>query len=175
MKNALAAAMVAILAAPAAMANGQFEDRAWQFATPFETQTKGYIEDFIKKQKAGFYDQGAFANRIFNLGCSSDATTIGNQFSSEVANSTGSPIGVTGTEFAANVVANANEGGDSRQTSTGSPRADVGGNQASSDIGEQSIEANDNDTNIKNRQRIVDSELAANTAGNELCNVTIYD
>lgn len=171
-----------LCSASAAQANGLFEDRPWQFATPGETQTKAYIEDLIKKQKAGYYDQGAFLNKTFNLGCSSDATTTGNEFTPDVVTNVATPTGISDSDVSATTVGNeavtASDSGDSQrdQSNSGSELgATANGNDIINNADNQTITANNNDVNNANDQNVNGSELAANTAGNELCNVTIYD
>ncbi len=179
----LVALAAPVLFATDAPANGLFENRPWQFATPAETQTKAYIEDFIEKKKAGYYDAGAFAAKNYNLGCSSDAVTTGNSGSNTLSPTLASPVGVGDNDVTSTTSGNQNAAvgdtgsGDSNRDQSNS-NSDLDATADGNDFinhGSQTSTANNNDIDADNDQKIKDSKLASNTAGNELCNVTIYD
>jgi hypothetical protein len=160
--------------------NGLFENVPWQFSSPHETSTKAFVEDLIKKQKAGYYDQGSFINKHFNLGlnCSSDAMSIGNDGTNNIVTDIANSVGIEESAISASTIGNEhhmskdNSRGESRnnQMNTES-HLESGISGSSMTSGKQSTSAKDISHISKNRQRNDNSRFWSAANGNDVCNV----
>lgn len=84
-----------------AMANGQFENRSWQFDTASQKSVKAGILDLEEKKKGGFYDgfsttvNTTFTTNIFGdqINCDLQASALGNTGTNVLDSLAGSPVG----------------------------------------------------------------------------------
>lgn len=70
-----------VLLATSSLANGLFENRAWQFQTSADKANKSVVLDLIERKQGGFYD-GFNTYNTTNIGtqvfCNNNANTTGN-------------------------------------------------------------------------------------------------
>lgn len=183
MRRSIVTLAALLMAAASANANGVFEDRSWQFMSPSERSIKLYVLELAKKHEAGFFDAGAFSplNKHFNLGCSSDADTSGNDILNDVAPTIASPVGLEDNEILATTIGNENLDQSHKsynQVDQDNTDSSLDANADNNDIlnhGDQTSTATDNDQTVTNDQDITDSTLDATTTGNRLCNVIIHE
>jgi hypothetical protein len=151
----------------AVFANGQFENRPWQFQTPSERSVRAGLADLQERKKGGFFDgfnttiNNRFDTNIFGdqINCDIQATTLGNSGSNLVDGTAGSPIGSTDafdTDSRGNTndtiarLGNASDGvgtGEvlNTQTSTNSPvSSTISNSDVLLDIGEQTANGTNN-------------------------------
>ena len=170
-------------------ANGQFENRSWQFQTASERSVRAGVADIMERKKNGFYDgfdstiNNSFETNVFGdqINCDLQATTLGNSGSNAIDGSAGSPIGSTDA-FDTDSRGNTNDtiarlddpfGGSSgevlnTQTSTNSPvTASVNNSDVLLDIGEQTSNGTNNielASNQNNDGATLDSSILNSTA-----------
>ncbi len=149
------------------LANGQFENRSWQFQTPSERSVRAGIADLQERKAGGFFDgfdttvNNNFETNVFGdqINCDVQATSLGNSGSNFVDGSAGSPIGSSDafdTDSRGNTndtiarLGNASDGvgtGEvlNTQTSTNSPvSSNISNSDVLLDIGEQTANGTNN-------------------------------
>jgi len=100
--------------AGAALANGLFENRPWQFETPSERIANIGTVDLIEKKKGGFYDSFDINTTINNenttiiegdqINCTNASTATGNANSGEAGATVSSPTGVADNQILAEAI-----------------------------------------------------------------------
>ncbi len=171
-------------------ANGLFENRPWQFATPSQTQTNALIEQLIMRKRAGFFDAGAVGaggTRQFHLDCEVSATNTGNEATNDLDSSVANPQGVAGNTAEASTTGNevldgsrssARRQADStsnEQANTDSPLSATADSNEFLNSGDIGVDASNNSATNDNDQDVTESALNSSAAENELCNVSVYD
>ena len=173
-------------------ANGQFENRAWQFQTPSERSVRAGVIDLQERKKGGFFDgfnttvNNRFDTNIFGdqINCDVQATSLGNSGSNQVDGSAGSPIG-SSDAFDSDSRGNSNDtiarlGNASdgvgtgevlnSQTSTNSPvSSGISNSDVLLDIGEQTSTGTNNielASNQNNDGATIDASVLNSTACN---------
>jgi hypothetical protein len=131
------------VASSAALANGLFENRPWQFQTSADRANKAIVLDLVERKKGGFFDAFGPAqstvfnqNTFFNMDCDITVDAAGNVSASEMGALTSSPDIAPGSGMVADSTGNEalNVGGsgplDNTQTNTGTQTSSVFDNTA---------------------------------------------
>lgn len=172
-------------------ANGQFENRAWQFDTASQKSVKAGILDIQEKKEGGFYDgfdstiNNSFTTNIFGdqINCDVRASTLGNTGTNVLDSRAGSPVGSSDafdTDSRGNTsdtIARLGDPGQpgvgeviNSQTSTNSPvSSSINNSGVTLDIGEQTSNGTSNldvATNQNNTGANLDSSIINSTACN---------
>ena len=153
-RNSLLLALVALVAAPAALANGVGENISWQFQTSADKLNQAVVQDMIQKRKSGFYSPPIYTTNIdrqFN--CSQAPNAIGND--SNQGASALSPSN-SGAKSDSTGNANAHTGGEggtasNSQGNSGSVGSSVNGG-TSTDVNGSSSQALNNHQNNSGNQ-----------------------
>ena len=171
-------------------ANGQFENRAWQFDSPTKKSVRAIILDLEQRQRGGFFDgfntvtNNTFETNIFGdqINCDVSATSIGNSDTNLVDSRTGSPVGATDA-FDSGSQGNTsdtlarlggirgNSGGEviNNQTSTNSPvSSSINDSGIFLDIGEQNSSGTSN-IDLASNQNNSGSTLDASILNSNAC------
>jgi hypothetical protein len=152
---------VVAVASTAALANGLFENRPWQFQSSADRANKAIVLDLIQRKKGGFFDsfgpaQTSLQNSFFNMDCYITADAAGNISSSEMGASTSSPDIAPGSDMVAGSTGNEalNAGGsgplNSSQTNTGTQSSSVSDNTAT--VGDVDASGGTTDQVLNNTQ-----------------------
>lgn len=117
--------LLAIIAAPAALANGASESSSWQFQTSADKVNQAAVLDMIEKRKNGYYTAPVYTTYIDRqINCNLSANATGNDsLSSSVANSpstSGATSDATGNQ---NTNTLDSEGGNSASSTQGNSGA----------------------------------------------------
>jgi hypothetical protein len=148
---------VAAVASSAALANGLFENRPWQFQTSADRANKAIVLDLIERKKGGFFDAfGPAQNTFFNMDCVITADATGTNSESEMTASTSSPHIAPGSDLVADSTGNEalNAGGsgplNNTQTNTGNQSSSVFDNTAT--VGDVDASGGTSDQVLNNDQ-----------------------
>ena len=178
----------------AALANGQFENRPWQFDTANDKLAKAGLVDLQERKEGGYYDgfgttvNNSITNNTTVMGdqinCDLTASAIGNSGANAIDGSAGSPVGVADGVISSQTTGNISDslldttdalggtGGTgslaSDQSNNNSPlNSSVEGSQIVVDIGTQSSEGTNNldlASNQTNTETTLDAQVLNSTA-----------
>ncbi|CAN5401532.1 hypothetical protein BH10PSE16_BH10PSE16_33360 [soil metagenome] len=156
-------ALLALVAAPAALANGAGESASWQFQTSTDKVNQAAVQDMIQKRNMGYYTAPVYTTNIERqINCNQSANATGNESSQGAAALSPSNSGAT-----SNSTGNANtSGADSGLTSndqgnSGSVGSSINGNTTTHVTGSADQALNNNQNNSGNQ--------AASVAGSTGC------
>jgi hypothetical protein len=131
-RNRLLAALFALVATPAALANGAGESASWQFQTSADKVNQATVQDMIQKRNMGYYTAPVYTTNIDRqINCNQSANATGNDSSQGAAALSPSNSGAT-SDSTGN--ANTNTSGadgsksSSDQGNSGSVGSSVNGN-----------------------------------------------
>lgn len=124
--------LLALVAAPVALANGAGESAAWQFQTSTDKVNQAAVQDMIQKRNMGYYTAPVYTTNIDRqINCNQSANATGNDSNQGAAALSPSNSGAT-SDSTGN--ANTNTGGvdgsqsSSEQGNSGSVGSSVNGN-----------------------------------------------
>lgn len=131
-RNGLLAMVVAVMAIPAALANGAGESAPWQFQTPADKAHQAMVLEMVQKRNMGYYTAPVYTTNIDRqINCNQSANATGNESSQGAAalspSNSGATSDATGND-------NTNSGGangstaNSDQANSGSVGSSVRGN-----------------------------------------------
>lgn len=173
---ALAAALIGVIPFGAALANGWYESRPWQFDTSADKANKAGVLDMIERKKGGYYD--GFKTTIYNttnigtqLNCNNATEARGNVAdnsqtanSPNVSNSAGTSSAATG-----NTATNGTDGKavvDNGQTNSGAVASGIANTNTGTASG--AITNGSSDPVLNNRQNNSGTQTAS-IAGSTAC------
>ena len=164
-RNRLLLALLALVAAPAALANGVGENISWQFQTRADKVNQAVVQDMIQKRKSGFYSPPNYTTNIdrqFN--CSQTPNAIGNDSNQGASalspSNSGSKSDSTGN-------ANANTSGASGAGGAGGTASNSQGNSGS--VGSSINGSTNTDVNGSSSQALNNNQ---NNSGNQSASLT---
>ena len=131
-RTRLLAVVLAVIAVPAALANGVGENAAWQFQTSADKVNQAAVQDMIQKRNMGYYTAPVYTTNIERqINCNQSANATGN--ASDQGASALSPSN-SGATSGATANSNSNTGGatggqsSSDQGNSGTVGSSVNGN-----------------------------------------------
>ncbi len=149
------------LAAPAALANGLFEDNSWQFETTADRANKAVVLDLILKQKAGAYNYSYTNTNTINynidgdyIDCNMTSQATGNSGSVSQDAPVGSPSITVDSTTSSSTTGN-----------SGTGTVTAGGNSSSTD-GDDSSASADGTNTVSNNQSNDGSSQSSSADGN---------
>jgi hypothetical protein len=155
----LLAALFALAAAPAALANGAGENASWQFQTSADKVNQAALQDMIQKRNMGYYTAPVYTTNIGRqINCNQSANATGNDSNQGAAALSPSTGGATS---ASTGNANTNNGGadgsksGNDQGNSGSVGSSVNGNTTSHVSGSADQALNNNQNNSGNQSASV--------------------
>lgn len=172
-------------------ANGQFENRAWQFDTASQKSVKAGILDLQERKKGGFFDgfnttvNNSLTTNVFGdqINCDVRASALGNSDTNILDSRAGSPVGSSDAFDASSqgntsdTIANLGDPGQSSggdvindQTSTNSPvSSTIDNSGVNLDIGEQTSNGTNN-LELASNQSNTGASLDASILNSTACN-----
>lgn len=166
-RNRLLLALLALVAAPAALANGVGENISWQFQTRADKVNQAVVQDMIQKRKSGFYSPPNYTTNIdrqFN--CSQTPNAIGND--SNQGASALSPSN-SGSKSDATGNANANTSGAGGAGGTASNSQGNSGSVGSSINGSTNTDVNGSSSQALNNNQNNSGNQSASLTGSTAC------
>lgn len=161
----LAAATLALCAAPPAFANNYGESLAWQFRTSADKANQAALLDLIQKQRGGYYSAPIYNTTIARqYNCSIAPVATGNQgYQSATANSptvTGASSQANGNSSSASATDGHGAALDTQQSNAGAVSSGVVGSTDTSVRGTASQALNSNQSNSGAQSASVSSSNA---------------
>ena len=177
---ALGVAAIGLLPSGAALANGSYENRSWQFDTSADKANKAGVVDMIERKKGGYYDgfKAIITNHnTTNIGtqvnCNNSADARGNAAdnsqtanSPTVGNSAGTSSAATGN--AASNGSDGKAGVDSGQTNSGTISSGISNTSTSTSSG--AITTGSSNPVLNNSQQNSGAQTAS-IAGSTACDL----
>ena len=113
---AIGGTVAAMMVSATALANGQFENRAWQFDTAADKSVKAGIADLQERKEGGYFDGfGTTVNNTITnettimgdqINCDVGASSVGNTSSNLADSRAGSPTGADDTTIGSDAIGN---------------------------------------------------------------------
>jgi len=164
-RTRLLAVVLAVIAVPAALANGIGENAAWQFQTSADKVNQAAVQDMIQKRNMGYYTAPVYTTNIDRqINCNQTANASGNASDQGAAalspSNSGATSGATGN-------ANTNTGGSGGSSSS----SDQGnsGSVGSSVNGNTNTQVDGNSTQALNNGQHNSGSQSASVAGSTGC------
>ncbi|WP_293634933.1 hypothetical protein [Polaromonas sp.] len=163
-RNRLLVALLAMVAAPAALANGVGENISWQFQTSADKVNQAVVQDMIQKRKSGYYNAPSYTTNIDRqINCNQSSNATGNNSSQGAAALSPSNSGAT-SDATGNANANTDSAGGTASNSQGNS-----GSVGSSIKGSTTTDVNGSSSQALNNHQNNSGTQTASLAGSTGC------